>query len=109
MKIRTVSRTPKSKEIADLLNAKLSKGSARLFGMNCYKTVMVKKSPFVGVQITRRNQELIIEGSLPSVFASILSSLLMIEGFMYLFEIIFHNEWKNLETEVAAVLANQYK
>ena len=109
MKIRTTSRTPKSKEIADLLNSKLSRGSAKLFGLNCYKTVMVKTSPFVGVQITKRNKELTIEGSLPSVFASVLSSLLMIEGFMYLFEILFHKQWKNLETEVAAVLSDQYK
>lgn len=109
MKIRTTSSTPKSKEIADLLNSKLSKGSARLFGFDCYKTILVKKSPFVGVQISRRKQELIIEGSLPSVFTSILSSFLILEGFLYLFEIIFHNQWKNLETEVATVLSNQYK
>ncbi|WP_420583241.1 hypothetical protein [Reichenbachiella sp.] len=108
MKIRTSTPSPKSKEIARLLNSKLPKGSAKLFGFDCYKTILVRKSPLVGVQITRRNQELIIEGSLPSVFASILSSLLMIEGFMYLFEIIFHKQWKNLETEVAAVLSDQY-
>ncbi|WP_422359844.1 hypothetical protein [Reichenbachiella sp.] len=109
MKIRTNTPAPKSKEIARLLNSKLPKGSAKLFGFNCYKTILVRTSPFVGVQITRRNHELVIEGSLPSVSASILSSFLMLEGFLYLFEIIFHNQWKNLETEVATLLLNQYK
>lgn len=108
MKIRTKHPLPSTKALKAYLDTKLSNRSARLFGLGSDKTLLVKKSAFIGVQITRRDHELVIEGSLPSISSSILSGFLMLEGIFYLFEFIFQKQWKKMELEVAQAISEQY-
>jgi len=109
MKITTDQILPSTKELASWVASEFPGYSTKLFGLACHKTLIVKKSAFVGVQITRRDHELVIEGSLPSISTSILSGFLMLEGIFYLFEFVFHSQWDRLEKEVGSVLNHKFK
>lgn len=108
MKIVSSHTVPSTNELFRILNSKVSGYSARLFGLGADKTILVKKSAFVGVQITRREDEIIIEGSLPSIPVSILSSILMFGGIFYLLESLFQSQLRKLENEIGSVLKEKF-
>lgn len=104
MKISSSHTSPSTKELFRILSTEVSGYSARFFGLGTEKTILVKKSAFVGVQITRRENEIIVEGSLPSLPACALSGIFMLDGIFYLFEFLFYTQWKSLEEEIGIVL-----
>lgn len=74
-----VKTTPTNEELITLLRKELpSYYSVQEFGLG-KKTVMIKKSAFIGAQITVRKNEIAVDESTPSVAGGILSSLAMIE------------------------------
>lgn len=108
MKISTLKNTPSAKELIKTLRQKTPKYSSRVFGLGSDKSIIVKKSAFVGVQISRRENELIVEGSLTSPLLSALSSFLFLEGLGYLFAYIFYYKWRELEIEIGHLLKAKY-
>lgn len=74
-----VKSTPTNEELISVLREKLpGEYNVREFGLG-KKTVMIKKSTLVGVQITVRGNEISVHESRPSIAGGILSSLAMIE------------------------------
>lgn len=74
-----VKTTPTNEELIAFLRKELpSDYSVREFGLG-KKTVMIKKSSFIGAQITLRENEIAVDESTPSLAGGILSSLAMIE------------------------------
>lgn len=74
-----VKSIPTNEELIALLRKELpSDYSVREFGLG-KKTVMIKKSTFIGAQITIRENEISIDASAPSVAGGMWSSLAMTE------------------------------
>ncbi|MEO9803804.1 MAG: hypothetical protein ABJF04_11175 [Reichenbachiella sp.] len=108
MKISALKNTPSAKELLKILKGEAPKYSSQLFGLGSDKTVIVRKSTFVGVQISKRENEISVDGTHPFVLTSVLSSILMSAGLSYLIEAIFYKEWKKLEAEIGDLLKLKY-
>lgn len=108
MKVSITKTPPSSEELLSILNTEMNDGSAKLFGLGPNKTILFKKSTFVGAQITRRGQELFIEGIFPSVLSTALSGLLMLGCMFYFLESIFYSRWLKLEKEIGLLLNEKY-
>lgn len=77
--IVSVKRTPTNEDLIALLRQKLpSEYSVKEFGLG-KKTVLIKKSTFIGAQITVRENEISIDASAPSVAGGMWSTLAMTE------------------------------
>lgn len=78
MKIKTIENTPSSKQLAEILKNEFSdQYSYELYGFGKEKSIIVRKSIFVGAQISKRKNELIIEGfPNPSIATSFFAFLL---------------------------------
>ena len=61
MKILASKQPPSNEELATVLNREFSGNySYQLFGFKSEKDLIVRKSPLVGAQISRRDNEIII-------------------------------------------------
>lgn len=108
-----VKSTPTNEELMSVLRQKLSgEYSVREFGLG-KKTVMIKRSTMVGVQITVRQNEISVHESSPSVAGGILSSLAMIEWaglLIHVFGIVgaVPAKSQSFEKEVARLIHENY-
>jgi hypothetical protein len=108
-----VKNTPTNEELIALLRKEIpSEYSVREFGLG-KKTVMIKKSAFIGAQITVRKNEIAVDESTPSVAGGILSSLAMIE-LASLIIFIFASggatraKFRDFEKEMASLINERY-
>ncbi|MEQ9289364.1 MAG: hypothetical protein RIG77_20720 [Cyclobacteriaceae bacterium] len=114
MKIFTSKNIPPIKKMAEILKQEFSdKFSYELFGIGKEKSIIVEKSTFVGVQISRTKNEISIEGIHPSVPASFISSVLayfMSSGhpINLWFPGLYDSPWKKFEKEVGSFLNQKY-
>ncbi|WP_111672341.1 hypothetical protein [Algoriphagus litoralis] len=108
-----VKTTPTNEELLSLLRKELpSDYSLREFGLD-KKTVMIKKSAFIGAQVTVRKNEIAIDESTPSVVGGILSSLAMIElasliVFIFACGATTRAKFQAFEREMAALIFKLY-
>lgn len=108
-----VKSTPTNEELIALLRKELpSDYSLREFGLG-KKTVMIKKSTFIGAQITVRKNEIAVDESTPSVAGGILSSLAMIElasliVFIFASGTPTRSKFQAFEREMAALIFKLY-
>ena len=108
-----VKTTPTNEELITLLRKELpSHYSVREYGLG-KKTVMIRKSAFIGAQITVRKNEIAVDESTPSVAGGILSSLVMIElasliVFIFASDGATWSKLQNFEKEMASFLKEQY-
>ncbi|HUR10895.1 MAG TPA: hypothetical protein VM012_05975 [Flavitalea sp.] len=106
MKVGTSKITPTTRVLAEILKKEFSgRYSFRLFRMGKERSIIVRKSTFVGVQISKCENELTIEGVQPSIPAVLFSFLLNLAG---LNVPVSPFAWKNLETDLALFLADKY-
>ena len=100
--------------MAEVLNQEFSdRCSYKLFGVGTEKSLIIRKSPFVGAQISNSENGITIEGFHPSVAASLLSNLF---GFFlgvaapaeYIWSSLFSSPWGKFEKEVGLFLRNKY-
>ncbi|SMD38295.1 hypothetical protein SAMN04488029_3733 [Reichenbachiella faecimaris] len=108
MRISTRHTASKTEEIIQVLNTGIQDTSTKRFGRERNKTVIAKKSAFVGVQIARRAHELIIAGTLPSLLSDLLSEIRLFEGLFYMFEFMFRSQWEKPEMETGTILSQKY-
>ncbi len=108
-----VKNTPTNDELIALLQKELpSDYSVREFGLG-KKTVMIKKSAFIGAQITVRKNEIAVDESTPSVAGGTLSSLAMIElasliVFIFASGSATRSKMQNFEREMASLINEKY-
>lgn len=107
MKIITSKMTPSTKEMAGILKREFSdRYSYKLFGLSNDKSIIVWKSTFVGTQISKRENEITIEGIYPSIttsYFSVLTNIILGGGIP-----LFHSSWRKLEKEIGAFLKQKY-
>lgn len=108
-----VKNTPTNEALIALLRKELpSDYTVREFGLG-KKTIMIKKSAFIGVQITIRKNEIAVDESTPSLAGGILSSLAMIELASLIVFIIAsggatRSKFQAFEREMASLINEKY-
>lgn len=95
---------PSNRQLRDILSREFSGTyTYSMFGVRYDDSIIVGKSSFVGVQISKTNHEFMIQATPPTVIGGITSFLLSICGMGY-----FPSELKKLEQEVAAFLRRKF-
>jgi hypothetical protein len=104
-----VKKAPSCEEILRNLKREFSNTYAYdLFGLGSEKSIIVRKSPFVGVQISKRGNGFSIQAMMPlsvtnwflSLFLSLYASGAMV---------MWTSPYKKLENEIALFLKNRYE
>jgi len=108
-----VKSSPSNEELIAALRRDFSKAySYREFGLG-KKTVLVRKSVFLGAQISVKENEITIQGSPPSFGSGILAGLAMTEAAifvvpLFLFTGATPSKFRKLETEIALFLSSKF-
>ncbi len=103
MRISTLKRTPSTQEMAAILQQEFSDYSCKLFGLGLEKSIIVQKSTFVGVQISKSENYITIVGSHPTIIAWLFSILLLDD-----FTPFFGSERRKLKEEIGVFLRHHY-
>ena len=107
MKILASKALPSANDLVDILKTEFSdKYSYELFGLGPNKSILMKKTFFVGAQISINGNNISIDGIPPSVSASFISIVLQV--FANLFIVFALMPYRKLEKEIATFLNNRY-
>lgn len=107
MKIKTIKALPSSKELMEILQKEYSeKYSFKLFGIGDEKSIIVRKSFFIGAQISKNENEITIDGIPPSALSSLVAILL--QQLANLFILFNPSRYKKVEKELSVFLYNKY-
>lgn len=74
----------------------------KIFGLGSQRSILVRKSAWIGVQITIRNRGFFIDGSFPNLLASSFMTLLSQSTIAPV------NKWVELEKKIADFLKRKY-
>jgi hypothetical protein len=104
MKVITIEQNPSTEEIARTLEQEFSpKYSCSFFGLGNSKSVIVRKSEFVGAQISKSGNQITVHAQSPNIILSSLDALLsgIISAASY-------SSLKKLEADLVVFLKNRY-
>ncbi|WP_221390226.1 hypothetical protein [Dyadobacter sp. NIV53] len=107
MRIFKLKTIPSTQELAETLKEEFSdQYSYGMFGLDC-DSIIVSKSIFVGVQISKKNNEITLQGMPASVPTWLLyvADLVSTGGIVSL---IFRSSWIKFENEIRAFLIQKY-
>ena len=105
MIISATKDLPEISELYQLLKEEFPQKEIHLAeGLGNTKTIMVRKSSLVGVQITPTGRQIRVDGSFPSIFTSVLATIALIGGYWT----PLHCSWSRFEKEISQFLVNQY-
>lgn len=106
MKVFTIEQDPSADEIAQALEQEFSsKYTYSFFGIGKDKTIIVRKSEFVGAQISKSANQMTVHAQSPNLLLSVLNPLLT--G-IDLIGTAFQSPLKKLETDLVIFLKNKY-
>ncbi len=110
MKILNLKKAPSAKQLAETLKQEFSgEYSYRLFGLGSERSVIVRKSTFVGVQVSKSGNEVSVQRLLmPSLSSSIFSIIDILWTGGLLLDGVFGSPVRNLEKEVALFIKKKY-
>lgn len=88
--------------IQELKNEFSDRYTFKIFGLGSQKSILVRKSAWVGVQITVYGNEIIIDGSFPNIISSSLMTLLSLSTIAPV------SKWHELEKKITVFLKRKY-
>lgn len=104
MKVITIEQDPSIEEIARVLEQEFSsKYSYSFFGLGDNQTIIVRKSEFVGAQISKSGNQITVHAQSPNIVLSTLDALLtgVVSATSY-------SSLKKLEANLVVFLKNKY-
>ncbi len=105
MIISTSKHLPKLSDLYEILKAEFPTKRVQLVqGLGSTQTIVIRKSGFVGVQITAQDDQLRVDGTFPSIFTSFLATLALWIGYWT----PLYYSWMSFEKEVSRVLVNRF-
>ncbi len=105
MIIQTLKRPPQLKELCQVLKEEFpSTYTCKIFDAGSEQSIIVKKSTLTGVQIATRENEIVVDGTFPSVTTSFFSALISALGIW----MMPWNSWWKFENEIATALKRRY-
>ncbi|MDQ3394599.1 MAG: hypothetical protein M3512_10885 [Bacteroidota bacterium] len=108
-----VKKAPSNEELVETLKREFSNDySYKLFGLG-KKSIIVRKSAFLGAQVSVQENEISIQGSPPSFGTGFLATLAMTEAAIVVFPLFLFtgaspSKFRKLEKEIASFLKNKY-
>lgn len=111
--ITKVKSTPTNEELIAFLRKELpSDYSVREFGLG-KKSILIKKSTFIGAQITIRENEISVDASAPSLAGGMWSSLAMTELAVVIIPVFWiagatQTKFRDFEKEMASLINEKY-
>ena len=103
MIVQATCESPSLNElIQELKNEFPDRYTFKLFGLGSQKSILVRKSAWVGVQITVHGNEIIIDGSFPNIISSSLMTLLTQSTIAPV------QKWEELEKKISVFLKKKY-
>lgn len=106
MKVFTLKNSPSTEEIAEILKNDFSdKYAYDFFGLGAERSIIVRKSEFVGAQISKSGNQITVHAMSPNLLFSFLDPFLT--G-LNILGLIFHSPWKKLETDLVVFLKKSY-
>ncbi|MDQ6481084.1 hypothetical protein [Dyadobacter sp. LHD-138] len=104
MKVFTIAQEPSTEEIAKTIEQHFSsKFSYSFFGVGKNRSVVVRKSEFVGAQISKSGNQITVHAMSPNLLLSFLDSF-----FMNVIYFAFHSPLKKLEADLVTFLKSRY-
>ena len=94
---------PNVSDLTQTLKSQFSNYSVYTFDSKPQKSIIVRKSAYVGAQITVFENEIIIDACYPNIFISSLMSLLTASS------IFPFNSWPKFEKEISDFLKRHYQ
>ena len=109
MKILTSIMTPPPHELVGVLQREFSNHySYKLFGLGAEKSIIISKSTFVGAQISKRENEITIEGTIPSITTGYFILFLGLIGPDALLALLYGSQGRKLIKEIGVFLKKKY-
>ncbi|GGB96499.1 hypothetical protein [Dyadobacter sediminis] len=106
MKVFTIEQDPSTEEIAQVLRQEFSSGySYRFFGIDQNRSIVVRKSEFVGAQISKNGNQVTVHAMSPNWLLSFLDPFLT--G-MNVIGTVFHAPLTKLEADLVTFLKSKY-
>jgi len=106
MKVITINQDPSPEQIAGVLEQEFSsKYSYRFFGLGNNRSIVVRKSEFVGAQISKSGNQITVHAMSPNLLLSFLDPFLT--GINVIGS-VFKHPLKDLETDLVTFLKNKY-
>lgn len=107
MKLLTSKMPPSTNELVEILKREFSdRYTYEMFGLGNEKSILVKKSFFVGAQISKRENEFMIDGIHPSISSSLIALLLQVLGSLYI--LFSPSPYRKLEKEIGVFLKQKF-
>lgn len=107
MNLLTSKTPPSANELIEILKREFSdQYTYQIFGIGNEKSILVKKSFFVGAQISKRENEFTIDGIHPSVSSSLIALLLQVLGNLYI--LFSPSPYRKFEKEIGLFLKRKY-
>lgn len=109
MRTLTIKKSPSTDELVEALQKGLPNDfSYALFGLGREKSIVIRKSFFVGAQVSKRGNDISIEGMSPSRASWLLAFLDMLISDRLVSAVFFGSAWEKLEKEIAVILKREY-
>jgi len=107
MIISIIQKAPSPQKLSDVLNEEFSSNyTYTLFGFPTDNSVIIRKSIFVGIQLTPRGNEIIVDRVLPSFVSSFIGYALAVIGIPAIPSL--NRAWRRLERETGTFLKERY-
>ncbi|QRR00022.1 hypothetical protein [Dyadobacter sandarakinus] len=104
MKVIKIGQDPSNEEIAQALAQEFSSGySYKSFGLGNNKSIIVRKSEFVGAQISKSGKQITVHAHAPNVLLSLLDVL-----YSGIISVASYSSLKELESDLVVFLKNKY-
>lgn len=103
MIVQATRELPNLKDLLEELKNEFSdQYTIKIFGLGSQKSILVRKSAWVGVQITLHGNEIYLDGSFPNIVTSSLMTLLSQSTIAPVYK------WVELEKKISDFLKRKY-
>jgi hypothetical protein len=109
MRLTATKPLPDNNELIETFKREFSSDySYELFGLDGQKTILIGKSPFIGAQVSMRQNEITIQATPPSVVTGNFLFFFSLVGIDVVLGVLFGTKLKRIEKEVTDFLKSKF-
>ena len=109
MRVFKLKSSPSNKQLIEVLKKEFSNRYAySMFGFECDKSIIVRKSAFIGAQISKKGNEITVYGLSPSTLTTFLSAVdFIVTGGLFM-GLPFMSKREQFEKEIGFFLQRKF-
>ena len=109
MRVFKLKSSPSTEQLVEILKGEFSDRYAySLFGFECDRSIIVRKSVFIGAQVSKKGNEITVHGIPPTITTTFLSLVDMVVTGGLFMGVPFMSKRNNFEKEVGAFLQKKF-